>query len=313
MGLELFGHRQVSKNIWDESEEQYRRGAFKICWELLDEVQLYQWEMISGNKKISGNLLRNMCLFSIDWLKRRMNFGHLRGLSLGCSESDFPPERIFMETGMFDEFEVMDIAKGLLKRQQKRMENLGIKGISYIYQDLNKVKFKKKYDFIWALGTIHHIKNLERLFFEINKALSQKGIFVMREYIGPNRIQLRPWQLLMVNLVLWLLPKRLKIQYDGSLKRRQGQVDIKALIEHDPSEAIRSEDIVPLMRRYFTVLHYAKTGGTLLHPLLSNIASNFEGSREGKTALRILIYLEKILISKGIIPSDYCFAICARK
>jgi len=296
-------------NIWDESQEQeqYRHGDFKIYWELLDEVRLYQWQMISGNKN------KDMYQFTIDWLKNRLGHSHLKGLLLGCNESDYPPERVFMETDLFDEFEVMDIAAGLLKKQQQKMKNLGIKGISYIYQDLNKVKLKKNYDLIWALGTIHHIKNLEGLFFEINKALTKKGIFCIREYIGPNRIQFRPWQLIMVNLILYLLPKRLKIQYDGSLKIRQKQVDKRALIAHDPSEAIRSKDIVPLMRKYFTVLHYAKTGGTLLHPLLSNIASNFEGNKQGETALRVLIYLERTLISKGIIPSDYCFSICAKK
>ena len=54
-------------------------------------------------------------------------------------------------------------------------------------------------------------------------------------------------------------------------------------------------------------------GGTILQPLLSNIASNFEKEQEGELVLKLLILLEKTFIEKGVLPSDYVFCMARKK
>ncbi len=46
----------------------------------------------------------------------------------------------------------------------------------------------------------------------------------------------------------------------------------------DPSEAIRSADILPLVHQYFNVIRCIGYGGTILHLFFDRIAGNFQES-----------------------------------
>jgi len=50
---------------------------------------------------------------------------------------------------------------------------------------------------------------------------------------------------------------------------------LKDVIADNPSEAISSEDMMEIAAKYLEVLACNWTGGTLLHPLLDEIAGNF--------------------------------------
>jgi hypothetical protein len=63
------------------------------------------------------------------------------------------------------------------------------------------------------------------------------------------------------------------------------------------------------LRDTFRVEHYAETGGSLLAPLLNNIAGRFEEEAGGAAALDALIRLEETMLDAGMLPSDYCFAV----
>lgn len=74
----------------------------------------------------------------------------------------------------------------------------------------------------------------------------------------------------------------------------------------DPSEAIRSAEIIPVLQRSFDVVEKVDIGGTLLHLLLYGIVDNFDENREGDVAiLRLLGYLEATLIRDGVLGADF--------
>jgi hypothetical protein len=39
------------RSKWDSSMDQYVKGDFKIYWELLDDVSMYQFELMTGDRK----------------------------------------------------------------------------------------------------------------------------------------------------------------------------------------------------------------------------------------------------------------------
>jgi hypothetical protein len=81
----------------------------------------------------------------------------------------------------------------------------------------------------------------------------------------------------------------------------------------NPSEAVRSAEIVPLIRQRFEIVQQTDFGGTILHMLLSDIVGNFDPESEADvTIVRLLCYLEKTLIAEGVLPSDFTL-IVARK
>ena len=84
--------------------------------------------------------------------------------------------------------------------------------------------------------------------------------------------------------------------------------------KNDPSEAIRSADIVSLLPQYFTIVEKKDYGGTILHMLLQYIISNFNPDNDkDNTILSLLILLEKILIREHVLNSDFAFIITKKE
>jgi len=232
---------------------------------------------------------------------------------LGCTETG-GPETYFMKSSLFQKIDVFDIAKGLIERKQEGIRREGAGGIHYFHTNLNRHLFERSaYDMAFSWGTIHHIENLEHLFQQVQQALAPGGVFIVRDFVGLNRIQFTEKQLNLANSLLKCIPDPYRRKADGSLKNREVCVSERRIKRYDPSEAVRSSHIVPTMKEYFTFDSFCETGGALLHPLLNGIANNFEKDARGKEILDALIEVEKTLTKSKLLPSDYVFLVARPK
>jgi len=303
--------RKKSKTIskWNRSDTVYMTpDGFKRYWETLEEVWHYQLNMISGG----GCYLEHTFSFFPE-NKERSN---LTGLIIGCNYGNDTSQTAIARSGIFKEIKVIDIAEDLLVRQKAVTDELGF-GHMFNFErlDLNKDHLPpgNGYDFIHAWGTIHHIERLEGLFEEINNALHPDGIFSMREYVGPSYLQFTDQTVSLVNNILAAIPDGMKLDEHGRIKNAAWRPTKDEIVSDDPSEAIRSDGILPIAEDRLNVLTCAMTGGTLLNPLLHGIAGNFEKSKEARDILRILILLEQTLIDAGVISSDYTYLVAGKK
>lgn len=296
------------KSIWDNSMEQYIKGDFNLYWELLPLVQKYQLQCMTGDEN------KWYISYILEYIKEHIGTKNLRALSVGCNEEGIPEVEIY-NSGMFSKVDVMDIAGGLLTKQAQKTKDSGIDNIEYLKCDFNTEALNKNaYDLIFAVGTVHHLDKLEFFFDGINGALKDNGVFMLREYVGPSRFQFTKEQVSICNKILATLPERYKTGCDGTtVKRSVWQPTIEEVIKTDPSESIRSADIIRILKDRLDVIKLSYTGGTILYPLLSDIASNFEISPEGETILKLLILFEKTLIEKQVLPSDYVFCMARKK
>jgi ubiquinone/menaquinone biosynthesis C-methylase UbiE len=205
----------------------------------------------------------------------------------------------------------MDIAKGLLDEQQKKTHSENITNVIYRQADFNTLVLNEnEFDFINAWGTIHHIKELEHFFHQIRKALKKDGIMVIREYVGPDYLQFSDEQLRMVNSLLALMPEELRMYPNNAgFKQVENRINKKKLMRLDPTESVRSSDIIRVMNDFMKIIEFRETGGTILHPLTNGIAGNFEKSPVGESVLQALIEIEKALIHSRMLPSDYVFIV----
>lgn len=87
----------------------------------------------------------------------------------------------------------------------------------------------------------------------------------------------------------------------------------RSVIAVDPSEAVRSAEIVPLLRQHFDIREYKPLGGTILQFLLADIAGNFEPDEAGARLLEMLFAIEDALIDAGHIESDFAYIVAAPK
>ena len=87
----------------------------------------------------------------------------------------------------------------------------------------------------------------------------------------------------------------------------------RSVIAVDPSEAVRSDEIVPLLRQYFDIVETKPLGGTILQFLLADIAGNFQQDETGAQLLEMLFAIEDALIDAGHLDSDFAYIVAAPK
>jgi hypothetical protein len=96
----------------------------------------------------------------------------------------------------------------------------------------------------------------------------------------------------------------------GQPKTRVVRPTLEEMNAGDPSEAIRSSELLPLLSQFFQVVEVKGYGGTLLHLLLEDIAENF--GEDQNRHLQRLFDLEDEMIDSGVLEDDFA-AIIAQK
>lgn len=228
-----------------------------------------------------------------------------RGLSLGCGDGTL--ERHAIKFGICSHFDGIDISGKSIELARKKAHEEGYSDrINYIKSDLNSIRLNPfSYDVVYAGASIHHITNLEYVFEEVRKSLKQDGLFIINEFVGPTRFQWTEKQLDIINGILDILPEHLKRDAMGRLKTSVNRPSISDMILIDPSEAVRSKEIIPIMKNYFNIIFRLDYGGTILNQLLHTIVANFV-SDEDISILKLIQYIEYVLIKEKVLESDFC-------
>jgi SAM-dependent methyltransferase len=237
-----------------------------------------------------------------------------RVLTLGCGHGEF--ERGLSTLKFAQAHDAMDLAPAAIDDARRLAEAEGLRHVQYSVGDLNTVELPRcTYDVVFGVSSIHHVSNLEHLFHQVVLSLKPGGYFFLDEYVGPNKMQWTDEQLGIINEQIAALPSDLKRSvFDDSLKGaiwRNAVEDIDAV---DPSEAVRSADILRILPLYFDIIEVKGSGGSLLHMLLEGIAGNFlPDNPRAMSYLESLFRLEDDLIACGRLQHDFAVIIARRK
>lgn len=321
-------------------------------WDDMPGIYWWQLPLVKQrlHAKVSGNL-------QTDWIAYTLQH-HLAGrlplsrcLSLGCGRGGL--ERRLADLGAFAALDAFDIAGGSIAQARDCVKRSGYKNIHYSVQDANRVKLPPRhYDVVWSSGSVHHFERLEHVFMQVARALKPGGLFVLNEYVGPNRFQFPALQRHIIQTCWDLLPPRYRKPVPAAAtrqvqvaSRRQGLVwaigrawdklrdgdllgviwrrlmlrqgKVKAGVRFpsardvaatDPSEAVRSREIIPLLRRHFQVIEFKPLGGSILQFLLQDIAGNFQ-DEVGERLLGMLFAIEDALMASGDLASDFAYVV----
>lgn len=312
------------------------------------------------NQKISGDGAE-------DWLSytlRRYFADKLplaRCYSLGCGHGAV--ERRLARLGAFVQCEASDVSEGAVAAARRAAEVEGLDSIVYTVQDANFLNLPAQaYDAVWAHASVHHFERLEHVFATVANALKPGGLFILNEYVGPNRFQFPPLQRQAIHACLDLLPPAYRQIAPAVVEAKpvaQGQhnpawltrrlIDKwrngdllaavgwrlrllraartgaglekttanfpteRSLIAVDPSEAVRSAEILPILRHDFDIVEVKSLGGTILQFLLADIAGNFDRDKTGSRLLEMLFAIEDALMEAGHLGSDFAYIVAAPK
>ena len=299
-GLERIKNVWGVERVWDGTEIQH--------WLQHPLVQ----ERI--NLKISGAPQINRFEYFLHrYLEGKMPVE--RALTLGSGLGEL--ERGLCQYGFARSHQGVDLSDEAVRIAAEKARAAGSDHLSYRAADLNTIKLERQaYDVIFGVSSVHHIDNLEYLFRQVQQALKPGGYFFLDEFIGPSRFQWTDTQLQSINGQLGLLPKELRrrISDRKKFKERVIRETVDEIIASDPSEAVRSSEIVPLLTEYFKIVEIKGYGGAILHQLLYDIAGNFCQENAGSLEqLRRLFTLEDELMASGTVSNDFAVIIATTK
>jgi len=268
------------------------------------------------NIRISGERYIDLYLY----LQRFMNQMGLplpveACLTLGCGAGGF--ERALGRYNFCRRHTAYDLSPEAIRKAKEKAEQEGLSHLDYRTADINSISLpENEYDIAFGIHSVHHFSALEHIFAETAKTLKPEGFFVLYEFVGPTRFQWTDKQLNIINSILQFLPDRYcRSRKDGvTLIKKHWRPTIEEMNQIDPSEAIRSEDILKVLPSYFEILERRDLGGTILHMLLDGIAGNFDyDNAKDMKLLRMLFEVEDTLMELGEIPSDFVLVISRKR
>ncbi|MER8622909.1 methyltransferase domain-containing protein [Mesorhizobium sp. M1143] len=199
-------------------------------------------------------------------------------LSIGCGYGDL--ERHFMRIDASIMCDAFDIAPAAIQGAILAARQEGFTGIQYRCADIETAGLEQGvYDAAWFNGSLHHIQALERVLERVHNSLKPGGLLFVNEYVGANHFGFPPAQREAISHAFHLIPHQYRRSF---IPANLGQVATQAPIPDpaevrrvDPSEAIRSQDIVSAIADNFDIIAINACGGTIMQFLLSGIAGNF--------------------------------------
>jgi 2-polyprenyl-3-methyl-5-hydroxy-6-metoxy-1,4-benzoquinol methylase len=231
-----------------------------------------------------------------------------RMASLGCGTGLV--ERHLASLQAFRRCDSFDIAPGALDVARRETEAAGVSGVNYELADIETLRLDERaYDAIWFNGSLHHISNLEEVCDRVGAALKPHGYAFISEYVGASRFDFSARQKEAIHAAFALVPERYRRSFrngaPGAVQAAPFLPDPRKVAEVDPSEAVRSADILRVVGERLEVVARHDAGGTLLQFLLQGICGNFRSDDPGSLAvLEMLFRIEDGLIEAGDLGSD---------
>ena len=276
----------------------------KVDWSGINLNHQYFNYLVSGDPKV-----HYLQYFIDKYISRPVSV-----LSLGCGNGHL--ERAIIEFKLpYSSVHGIDINPDLSRFAEAEASRLGYKNVTYSTADLNVLSLPpQKYDLIIFFHSLHHIENLEGLLDNISKALTPEGIVLVVDFVGPTRFQWTDQQIKFTQELLDLLPPKLKTDLRNpklnTIKEKIVRPKVEEIIGSDPSEAVRSGEIYPLLKKMFITLEEKPLGGTLLSNLFDGIAGNFDEKEPVvQSLIKSLQKVEELLILNKVIDSNFVFMV----
>ena len=209
------------------------------------------------------------------------------------------------------EIECYDFSDELLTKAKSISDEKDLKNISFHAENIMEYHFdNKKYDVVFFHASLHHFDDIP-VFLEkvVIKNLVPKGLLIINEFVGANRLQYSKLQLDYINKAISIIPKEYrKIFKTDIYKNNYYGSGVLRMIIADPSECVDSISILPAIHEKFNIVEEKFYGNNILQSALKDISHHFvELNPEKKKVLDQIFELEDELLEKH--PSDFVFGI----
>ena len=270
--------------FWDREVD----APVHVSWMENAEVRRYIQRSISGDVEVPG----------LDWFQQRMGRRFERALSIGCGTGAL--EREILRRDLCSVIDAFDGSLGSLRTARAEAEKVGYEGrVRYFAADFDRVALPAMtYDAVFVHQALHHVTELESLFAAILMALRPDGILYFDEYVGPSRTDWTERMLSPHRRIYAALPA------GARLKERL----LLPIQPDDPSEGVRSSDILGVLGIGFEAIERRDYGGNLLSVLFPEV----DWARAPAALVPELIAREQEMLASGA-PSFYTVVVARPK
>ncbi len=233
-----------------------------------------------------------------------------RALSLGCGTGR--KELAWFAAGGLSRLDAYDISGKRIAEAQRLAASAGMeKQVRFDRADARYLTLPKHtYNLVIFDDALHHFSPLRPLLEKVTDWLVPGGLLVINEFTGPSRFQWTDQQVEIANLLREELPSRLRVRPDGSPLSPIHRPGTLAMIMYDPSEAVESSSILPLLHTVFHVQEETLYGGALLHLVFKDIAHHFlQPDPEATKFLKRCMDAEDEAMQRGDVGSDFAFLV----
>lgn len=221
------------------------------------------------------------------------------GISLGSGSGEH--ELSWFATGGFARIDGYDLSPSRVEIANAKAREAGVgDGVRFVCGDiLNLSANPATYDVVILESSLHHFSPLERVVELMKTILKPGGLVFMCEFVGPTRFQWTDRQLEIVNGILGVLPEKYRVLPGGDVWRRVFRPSLARMYLSDPSEAVESARILPLMEANFRVLERRNAGGAILYHLFPRLIENFrDDDPEARDWMQFCIDIEDRFIDR---------------
>jgi len=225
----------------------------------------------------------------LDWFQqqtRGRTFQH--ALSIGCGTG--PLERDLVRRGIATRIDAFDGSPKSIEIARAEAAATGYgHQIAYFVDDFNTIELPRaKYDLVCFHQSLHHVEKLERLLWQVRRTLTPDGLLYLDEYVGPSRTYWNARSTRWYRVLYHLLPRGVRY-FD----------DFQPPVQpDDPSEAVRSGDILSRVAIGFDIEAFRGYGGNLLAVLFPDLSLPHVTDADVTT----LIEAEQMLLEGGDHP-----------
>jgi len=289
------------EKILSESEEakslkEYTHYSDKY-WNDLEIVVKYKNKLATGNENVSwiGDILTRF--------KEYLPFDDV--LIVGCGNGWL--ERQLYDLGIGKHFDAFDMSEKYINEAKELKQS---RTIDYFLDDINfmsKIE-DEKYDAVFNFAVLHHAEEVDNALKKLAKCLKTNGLMFNEEYVGPARNQYSDQHLKHMLEVMSDLPEkfRTKVKF------------LRPPLENfrvEPSEAIHSDLILPLIPKYFDIVYQRNLNGGIAYQLLHNNIQEFEddSNTESVKWLEYLLKQDVVYTDDGRVPILFWYGVCKPK
>jgi len=294
-----------------------RRERIESSWEHVHNPPTKWWDIPAVRDRWNYLISGDVEVDYYEYVSRKYLCGRepVNALSLACGTGH--RELRWVELGKFKRIDAYDLSEGRIRYATEKASEKGYgEIIKYRVADVFDIKTRESYyDVVLAEQSLHHFSPLEEILLRMDRFLKANGYFIVNEFVGPTRFQWTDRQLEVVNGLLSVLPAKHRLLWkSSSIKSKVFRPSRLRMILGDPSEAVESSRIMPLLYEIFDVVEVRAYGGSILHLLFDGIAHNFlSEDHETHRFLHLCFQVEDLLLESGDIQSDFVVVVCKKR